>query len=482
MIGMEQRLNLKLTQKLVMTPNLQLAIRLLQLNKLELVEAINAELQENPALDLEAVAPDPLVSSSESPAAMSVSSEDSPEMGSDDLPDKDPSSLGEMDWESYFDNGADYGYVPSEEKSPFAYENVIHRSETLTEHLLWQLSLTRLSQEEQQLGLMIIGNIDDDGYLAAPLDEISRRTQKPEPEILKVLEIIQQFDPVGVAARDLVECLLIQVRQAEFDQNPLAETIIREHLPHLERNAYKEIAKELQVPVEDVITAADFIRTLEPKPGRAFNQSTTQYIQPDVYIYKIDDEYKIMLNEQGLPKLKINKLYQRYKDKSADPATKQYVEQKFRNALWLIKSVEQRQRTIYKVSESILKFQRAFFDNGIKELKPLVLRDVAEDIGMHESTVSRVSTNKYMYTPQGIFEIKFFFHSGLSSLGGEDVSSIRVKEMIKNLVLNENPRSPLSDREIMKQIQDQGIQIARRTIAKYREELKIPPSSRRRSF
>jgi RNA polymerase sigma-54 factor len=480
MIGMEQRLNLKLTTKLVMTPNLQLAIRLLQLNKMELIEAINAELQENPAFDLESVSTDPIIAGRET--VVSSDQKERPDASLDNLSKDEKNSMGEMDWDSYFDNGADRGYFPTEEKTPIAYENIIHRSQTLAEHLIWQLSLTRLNKKEQQMGVLIIGNIDDDGYLSVPVDEIAQKTETTIEEVEDVLSIIQEFDPVGVGARSLDECLLIQVRNAEFEMHPLSELIIKNHLHDLQRNAFREIAKELQVPMEEVQAAVDFIKTLEPKPGRAYSDVNTQYIQPDVFIYKVDDDYRIVLNEQGLPKLKINKLYQRYKDDSSDQKTKQYVEQKFRNALWLIKSVEQRQRTIFRVAESLLKFQKDFFQSGIKELKPLVLRDVAEDIGMHESTVSRVSTNKYMHTPQGIFEIKFFFHSGLSSLDGEDVSSIRVKEMIKNLILNENPRSPLSDREIMSKIKEQGINIARRTIAKYREELKIPPSNRRRSY
>ncbi len=480
MIGMEQRLQLKLATKLVMTPNLQLAIRLLQLNRMELIEAVNTELQENPAFDLEAVSTDPVTAGNESTIHGSMET-NQPE-SIDGLSREEKKSLGEMDWDSYFDNGVDYGHFQNEEKTPFAYENIVHRSETLSEHLLWQLSLSRMSKNEQQIGILIIGNIDDDGYLKTSIDEIAQKSDSTTDEVEHVLGMIQEFDPVGVAARTLEECLILQVRNAEFEEHPLAEIIIRDHLPKIERNAYKEIAKAIQVSVEEIQSEADFIRTLEPKPGRAFGGSSPQYIQPDVYIYKVDDDYRIVLNDQGLPKLKINKLYQHYKSETTDQKTKQYVEQKFRNALWLIKSVEQRQRTIYRVAESILKFQRSFFDKGIPELKPLVLRDVAEDIGMHESTVSRVSTNKYIHTPQGIFEIKFFFHSGLSSLNGEDISSIRVKEMIKNLILNENPRSPLSDRQIMQRIKEQGINIARRTIAKYREELKVPPSNRRRSL
>ncbi len=480
MIGMEQKLNLKLSTKLVMTPNLQLAIRLLQLNKMELIEAINAELQENPAFDLESVATDPILAGREDNVNTGTK-ETAPE-ALDNLTKDEKNSLGEMDWESYFDNGADRGYMPSESKAPVAYENIIHRSQTLTEHLLWQLSLSRISKREQQIGLLIIGNIEDDGYLGIELSEIAKKANATLEEVEDTLAIIQEFDPLGIGARDLRECLLIQVRNAEFEKNPLAEEIIKNHLHKVEKNAFKEIAKDLNVSIEEVNAAIDFIRTLEPKPGRAYNTVTTQYIQPDVYIYKVGDDYRIVLNERGLPKLKINRLYQNYKKKGVDQKTKKYVEQKFRNALWLIKSVEQRQRTIYRVAESILKFQKPFFQYGVKELRPLVLRDVADDIGMHESTVSRVSTNKYIHTPQGIFEIKFFFHSGLSSLNGADVSSIRVKEMIKNFILNENPRSPLSDRAIMNKIREQGIKIARRTIAKYREELKIPPSNRRRSY
>lgn len=479
MIGMEQRLQLKLATKLVMTPNLQLAIKLLQLNKMELIEAVNAELQENPAFDLESVATDPVTAGTE---RVELNTKEKEDVSTEGLSQQEKESVGEMDWDSYFDNGADYGTFFSEKKESFAYENIIHRSESLAEHLLWQLSMTRLEPEEQRIAVRIIGNLDEDGYLTATTEGIAERMNLDVETIETVLETVQQFDPVGVGARNLEECLLIQVRQAEFTQHPLAEVIIKEHLPRLERNNHREIARLLSVDIQEVMEAVEFIRSLEPKPGREHGSVVTQYIQPDVYIYKIDNEYRIVLNEQGLPKLRINRLYQHYKNEGTDPKTKQYVEQKFRNALWLMKSVEQRQRTIYKVAESILKFQKAFFENGIQELRPLVLRDVAEDIGMHESTVSRVSTNKYMHTPQGIFEIKFFFHSGLSTLNGEDVSSIRVKEMIKNLILNENPASPLSDRQIMDSIRDQGITIARRTIAKYREELNIPPSNRRRSI
>ncbi|MBN1297840.1 RNA polymerase factor sigma-54 [bacterium] len=478
-MGMEQRLQLKLATKLVMTPNLQLAIKLLQLNKMELIEAVNAELQENPAFDLEAVATDPITAGSE---GVPLDAKPVESASGVDGEDADKASMGEMDWDRYFENGSDYGSFFTEKKEPIAYENIIHRSESLTEHLLWQLSMTRLDDLQQQVAFRIIGNLDDDGYLASSVDDIAKTTKCEVETVEAVLRIVQQFDPVGVGARNLEECLLIQVRQAEFDRHPLAEVLIRDHLQRLERNAIKEIARLLDVDVQEILDAADFVRSLEPKPGRAYGTTVAQYIQPDVYIYKIDNEYRIMLNEQGLPKLRINRLYQHFKDDSTDPETKQYVEQKFRNALWLMKSIEQRQRTIHKVAHSILKFQLAFFERGIQELRPLVLRDVAEDIGMHESTVSRVSTNKYMHTPQGIFEIKFFFHSGLTSLHGEDVSSIRVKEMIKNLILNENPALPLSDRQIMDTIRHQGITIARRTIAKYREELNIPPSNRRRSI
>ncbi|MCD4654995.1 RNA polymerase factor sigma-54 [bacterium] len=479
MIGMEQRLQLKLTTKLVMTPNLQLAIKLLQLNKMELIEAVNAELQENPAFDLESVSSDPVTAGNEAPDLDNKQSED---VSVEGLSPQEKLSMGEMDWDSYFDNGADYGTFFREKKEPFLYENFIHRSETLSEHLLWQLSMTRLSPADQRVAVRIICNLDDDGYLTSSVEDIAMRMGIETQLVEEILSEIQAFDPVGIGARNLKECLLIQVNQAEFKPHPLAESIIKDHLPQIERNAFKEIARLLSSDIQDVLDAADFIRSLEPKPGREFGTSITQYIQPDVYIYKIDNKYHIVLNEQGLPKLRINKLYQHYKKVGVDQKTRQYVEQKFRNALWLIKSVEQRQRTIYKVAESILKFQKAFFENGIQELRPLVLRDVAEDIEMHESTVSRVSTSKYIHTPQGIFEIKYFFHSGLSTLHGEDVSSIRVKEMIKNLILNENPGSPMSDRQIMDYIRGQGITIARRTIAKYREELKIPPSNRRRSI
>jgi RNA polymerase sigma-54 factor len=299
-------------------------------------------------------------------------------------------------------------------------------------------------------------------------------------DVEKALDVVQHLDPIGVGARDLKECLLIQVHHYGYTGTPV-ETIINEHLDLLRNHNYNELAKKLKCSLDEVETWVDHVKHLDPMPGLKFSSSRPQYVTPDVYVIKVDGDYKILLDDDGIPKLRINPIYRRMMEESNSPETIDYIKDKIKSALWLIKSIDQRQKTIYKVAESIVRHQRSFLDYGIEFLKPLILKTVAEDIGMHESTVSRAVTNKYMHTPQGVFEMKFFFHSSLSNSRGVDVSSLSIKERLKKIIEAENPGKPLSDSEITTIFQKEGLKISRRTIAKYREDMKIPPSHQRRS-
>jgi RNA polymerase sigma-54 factor len=344
------------------------------------------------------------------------------------------------------------------------------------------LSLQTNDELLVEIGEAIIGNLDDDGYLVASVEEIAAMGDWPLAEVERTLHHIQSFDPIGVAARDLQECLWLQLRHIGLEGTP-SEKIITEHLRLLQNHQVPEIARKLGMSIEDLREHVEIIRNLDPKPGSRYNPSQSQYVIPDVYVVKVEDQYVAALNEEGLPQLRISPTYRRLLDKSVGDAgdeTRAYVKDKFRSALWLIKSVDQRQKTIHKVATSIINFQREFLDHGIEHLRPLVLRDVANDIGMHESTVSRVVNNKYMHTPQGVFELKYFFHSGISSSYGESVSSVTIKQRIRKIIESEDPRKPLSDSKIVSILQKEGLMLARRTIAKYREELKIPTSNQRK--
>ena len=333
----------------------------------------------------------------------------------------------------------------------------------------------------RQIGEAVVGNLDEDGVLVATVDEIASMGPWAVPEVETALHLIQSFDPVGVAARDLQECLTLQIRHVGLEGSP-AERIVTDHLRLLQNHQIQELSRRMGMSIDDLKEHIEIIRHLDPKPGSRHNPSQSQYVIPDVFIMKVEDEYFAVLNEEGLPQLRISPVYRRLLDKGAENSTetRAYVKDKFRSALWLIKSVDQRQKTIHKVATSIIRFQRDFLDHGIEYLRPLVLRDVANDIGMHESTVSRVVTNKYMHTPQGVFELKYFFHSGISSAYGEAVSSVTIKQRIRKIIEQEDSKRPLSDSKIVTILQREGLELARRTIAKYREELKIPTSSQRK--
>jgi RNA polymerase sigma-54 factor len=350
---------------------------------------------------------------------------------------------------------------------------------SLTDHLDEQLRYATDDPLVRRIGTEIIGNLDEDGYLRAELEEVAQRCQTTVEEVQKVLTMVQAFDPPGVAARSIQECLLIQLK-ADPNPDPVSVEIVEEHFDDLSRRRYPDIARALKLPLDRVMESVEEIMGLEPKPGRRFGGNDSRYIVPDVVVHKMGSEYVVVLNEDGIPRLRVNSLYRSLLRSSSDGEARQYVDQKLRSALWLIKSVDQRQRTLRKVTQSIVKFQREFLDKGLPYLRPLSLRDVGEDIGMHESTISRVTTNKYVETPQGLFELKYFFHSGIASGDGEMVSSVSVKKMIQDLLANEDPSKPLSDQEVALILKGRGLTIARRTVAKYREELGILPSHQRR--
>jgi RNA polymerase sigma-54 factor len=477
-MAIEMRQQMKLSQQLVMTPQLQQAIKLLQLSRLELQDMVLHELEENPVLE-ETLEQDEIkdIEQIEIEEKEPIPLEESEKLkevtaGSD--------TIREMDWESYLD-GYNYssGEHYNEDEERPSFENLLTKKETLGGHLMWQLNLSRFDEQEKAIGTEIIGNIDDDGYLRMPLGEIAIICNISEELAENVLKRIQNFDPPGIAARNLRECLLIQVEQLGM-VGGIVHFILRDHLKDLETRRYKQIAKALGVRIQDILVAAKIIAGLDPKPGHIFTQEEVQYISPDIFVYKIGDDYVVTLNEDGMPILRINPYYLDVKEKELDSNTEEYVTEKMRSAQWLIKSIHQRQRTIFKAAKSIVKFQREFFEKGIEYLRPLVLRDVAEDIGMHESTISRVTTSKYMHTPQGIFEMKYFFNSSISVSGGESIASESVKWKIKELIDAEDQSKPLSDQTLAEMLASSSINIARRTVTKYREMLHIGSSSERK--
>jgi RNA polymerase sigma-54 factor len=348
---------------------------------------------------------------------------------------------------------------------------------------MWQLKLSRFTKREMYLGEQIIGNLDENGYLVASVDEIADQNKAEKTEVEAVLGKIQEFDPPGIAARDLKECLLIQARLLGV-LSPLMEAIIQGHMKDLELKNYNHIARKLRVHLPEVLHIVHLVGQMDPKPGRIYSEEKTQPIIPDVYVFKSGDEYKIVLNDDGLPRLRISNFYREIMGsngrKANDETGKKYIREKVQSATWLIKSIQQRQKTIYRVAESIVRQQKEFFDGGMNYLKPLVLRNIADDVEMHESTISRVVTNKYMQTPRGIFELKFFFSSGINRTGGDTIASKSVKENIRKIISKENARKPLSDLEIVELLDKANITIARRTVAKYREMMGILPSSRRK--
>jgi RNA polymerase sigma-54 factor len=481
-MALELKQTPKLVQQLVITPQLQQAIRLLQLTRLELVDLINQEMKENPLLEEDEEGKE----EAEVEEPMTEKAEEKPFLNTEHTLEVKGEGEGkdEFDWESYLEN---YNLSSFQKQSSSdgeerpSFENFLTKQTTLCDHLYWQLQLSRFTDEEEKAGVWIIGNLDEDGYLQMPVEDISSEANLSLEVVERTLRKVQQFDPVGVAARDLKECLLIQMEQMSV-RDSLAEKIVSEYLPLLKNRNHPAIAKRLGVSLDRLNRAVSLISKLEPKPGKAFGGEVVREIIPDVYVYKVEGEYVIYLNDEDIPRLMVNPIYRDTLSKSHIPleGDRKYIQDKLRSALWLIRSIHQRQRTIYKVTKSIVKFQREFLDKGIQFLKPLVLRDVAEDIQMHESTISRVTHNKYVHTPQGIYELKFFFNAGITSGHGETLASESVKNLIREIIAKEDSRKPYSDEKLVQILKGMDIHIARRTISKYRELMRILSSNDRR--
>jgi RNA polymerase sigma-54 factor len=479
-MALEIRQQLKLSQQLVMTPQLQQAIKLLQLSRMELMDVVREELEENPVLEEGLESPEEKTPEEEQKAE--AHEEQTQETVKEVDDDRD--GMSEIDWKTYLESyslgGTTADNYEDDSDRP-SYENLLTRKPSLSDHLMWQLNLSRLENRERGIASEIIGNVDDAGYLQASIEEIAAQSGCDPDDVEKTLAAVQDFDPPGVASRNLQECLLKQIDLLGMSED-LVGVILSEYLEELENRRYQVISRSLQIPLDDVFDAAKFISTLDPRPGSQYGQEDVHYIIPDIFVHKISDEYVVVLNDEGLPNLRINSFYRNALSGSTqlDEKAGEYIQDKLRGALWLIKSIHQRQRTIFRVTTSIVKFQRDFFDRGVSYLKPLVLRDVAEDIEMHESTVSRVTTNKYVQTPQGLFELKYFFNSGINTTGGDSVASESVKSKIKEIIAAENERKPYSDQKIVEILHGRGIDIARRTVTKYREMLGVGSSTQRK--
>lgn len=452
-------LTLEQSQKLIMTPELRQAIELLQFNSMELKEYISKELEENPMLE---------------PTEPPVEIENTDEYKKED----------EIDWKEYLGKQDDNNYRSQRDKNSkeYNYESFVSDTPTLNEHLMLQLNLSEINHREHEIGENIIQHIDDNGYLRTTLEEIAKYKGISIPEVEKVLSIIQKFEPLGVGARDLKECLLIQIKEDKY-ADPYIIKIIERYLEDLGHNRIQKISKELNIDLNQVQRSSDYIKGLEPKPGRSFsgNIDDVRYITPDAEIQLIEGKFQVILNDITGPRLNVNNYYKRLMRTGSDEGTIEFLNERFNRAMWVIRSIEQRRATIKKVIESILKFQMEFFIEGERSLKPLTLKDVAEDIEMHESTISRTTNGKYVQTPRGLFELKYFFSSGLLGKDG-DISSTSIKSILKDIIDNENDKKPYSDQKICELLKVKGINISRRTVAKYRDELNIPSSSIRRRF
>jgi RNA polymerase sigma-54 factor len=481
-MSLEIKQQLRLSQQLVMTPQLQQAIKLLQLSRMELVDQVREELMENPLLEefSEIQATEARV---EGEGEVQRREEKERTLTVSESNDNAEKTQKEIDWSDYFENYSAPTPALSAQRLRDddlpGVEATLSKKTTLFDHLLWQLQVSDFTEQEERVALMIIGNIDDRGYLIGiSLQQIAEDLDLDLEYVEEILEMVQQCDPVGVAARDLRECLLIQARFHQF--GAIVEDVISNHMENLEKKNYGAIGRSMDIELEEVIEAARIVSQMEPHPGRPYAGDDAQYVTPDIYVKKIDGEWATVLNEDGMPRLKISSFYRNALAGNSSDETKKYVTDKLNSAAWLIRSIQQRQKTIVKVTESIVKFQKDFFDRGVDFLKPLILRDVADDIGMHESTVSRVTNNKYVHTPHGIFELKYFFNSSINKTDGDNLASEAVKNKIKALIQHEDQKDPWSDQALVELLKKDGIEIARRTVAKYREMMGVLPSSKRK--
>ncbi len=479
-MAMELKLstNLRMSQKLVMTPMLQQAIKLLPLARLELAQQIRQEITENPVLE-EIIEEDELQDETDGEAEIAEPKENFEVTDEKNKGEEHTLENPDMDWDTYFQDNIDRGSSAENYTEQPTIETTHQKEPSLQEHLLWQLNLSVDNDRMSFIGSCIIGNINADGYLNANINDIGEISHADESEVLTVLKIVQEFEPLGVGARSLQESLKIQA-QADSNCTPLVLKLIENYLDRLEERYLAKVSSELNVRIESILEAIKKIKGYNPKPGQTFNSERIDYVVPDIFVVKTEKGYDVTLNDDGIPRLRISPYYQSLLKNSAKGETKDYLEEKHKSALWFLKSIDQRRQTIHKVGKSIIKLQKEFLDHGLSYLKPMILKDVAKDIEMHESTVSRITTNKYIDTPQGVFELKFFFHSGIKSYMGNNMSSIRVKNIIKEIIATEDEKKPLTDDEMVKTLTHKNVKIARRTVTKYRKELNIPSASKRK--
>ena len=469
-------LNMSLRPSLIMTPRLQQALKLLQVPTLELQQILKQEIMQNPLLE----------EVDEVTDQDDLAREDSPEEEANKEAE-DPAEDDPIDWSEYMQDGAlDRTYVPQGEQSIEFLEKVPVTRTTLAESLLEQLHFLNLPPDPMQISEFLVGSLDDSGWLATPLDEVAAAINRPLEECEHALKLVQALEPAGVGARTLRECLIIQL-EARNEQEALAYRIIRDHFDHLVNRRFPELARQFKCSLEEVQAAADSIATLNPRPGLQVSAEDPKYVVPDLLVERVDDEYVVLLNDRHLPRLRISSAYEgvlrnkKKADMNADQQkTREYIQGKLSSARWLIQTIEQRRKTMIKVMNCIIREQREFFDRGIAFLRPLTLQQVARQIEMHESTVSRVCSGKYVQTPRGVFELKFFFSSGLETEDGEDVSARTAKSIIKTLIDEEEKKDPLSDQRIAELLHEKGLRIARRTVAKYREQMNVLPARFRR--
>lgn len=454
--------HLEQQQKLLITPELRQAIAILQMSSLELSEYLQQEMDENPVLELR-------------------EEDESPE--GDIVGEVEDESLPDVEWWEYFLDRSDLGYTGGYEQEKH-YDQHKAVAPTLHEHLQFQLHIALNREEDLRIGSFLIGSIDDNGYLRISLEEAAASLETSVVRVAEILKVIQSFEPHGVGARDLAECLLIQLTHTGR-LCPRVERIVRSYLGDLARGRLAKIAATMKMNVVEVQDIADLIRTLDPKPGRQYaSGGDVRYLVPDVTVEKVNDEYVILVNDGNSPRLIISPVYQEMLRQPGlyNSETRKYIDDRINSAIWLIKSIEQRRLTLYNTTKCLVEAQRDFLEKGIKYMKPLNLKQIAAQVGVHESTISRVTNNKYIQTPQGVFELKYFFCSGLDSRDGDRYSSRSIKRILKELINEEDARNPYSDQQIADQLCSKGIRISRRTIAKYRMELGIESTAKRKRY
>jgi RNA polymerase sigma-54 factor len=484
---MKQRLDQRQVQKLILAPALQQAIKLLPLTNLELIEVIDEELEANPILELEdETAENKPPEAADALAAASDREEEKAEAPEPDTAAADAAAEEDREFDAYFQEYIDDGFrsFPQERREVPNIENTLSRSATLWEHLTWQAQLTFFDAADRDIAERIIGNINEDGYLAQTPEEISQATGAPLDRVQGVRRTIQFFDPVGCGSIDLKECLLVQMDHLQI-RDEAARAIISQHLALLERSDFVQLAKVLGIPLSDVRCRIEIIKRLDPAPGRKYSEDRPAYVIPDIFVTKEGTDYKVSLSDEGVPRLRINAYYRQLLAKALkeNPEAYRFLKDKMKKALWFLRSLDQRDQTIYKVAAAVVERQRDFLDRGLEGLKPLTLMEIAQEIGVHESTVGRVVANKYLLTPRGTFSLKYFFHKSLLGDSGEEISTLRIKERIRQLVEGEDRANPLSDMEIEEILARENFRVARRTVAKYRQQLGLTPSHiRKRKF